>query len=85
MIGSVCAILGLEPERVKTPSKSRAPSEACGIICYIAVRELGYKGKEVGQELRLGPTGVSIAVRRGENVLMNSPELKIKALSERTE
>jgi len=82
LIDRVCTVLKIEPERVKTPSKSRAPSEARGIISFLAVRDLGYKGKEVGRELHLGPTGVSIAVRRGEKALLHAPELRIKMLSD---
>jgi REP element-mobilizing transposase RayT len=81
LIERVCLALEIEPERVKTPSKSRAPSEARGVICFLAVRDLGYKGKEVGRELHLGPTGVSVAVRRGEKALQHSPELRNRMLS----
>jgi hypothetical protein len=43
----VCSVLQLEQESVRAPSKARVP-EARGIICYIAPRDLGYKGKDVG-------------------------------------
>jgi len=33
------------------------------------VYELGYTGNEVGKFLHLGPTGVSLASRRGEKIL----------------
>jgi hypothetical protein len=32
-------------------------------------------GTEVGKELHLGPTGVSIAIRRGEKSLKNDPRV----------
>jgi REP-associated tyrosine transposase len=77
----VCSVLQLEQESVRAPSKARAPAEARGIICYIATRDLGYKGKNVGQELHLGPTGVSIAVRRGEKLIIHKPELRREVLT----
>lgn len=61
----------IDPEKIKRPSKARDLAEARGVICYLAVRHLGYKGKDVGKELHLGPTGVSIAVRRGEKSIEN--------------
>lgn len=78
LIERIALFLQLQPERVKRPGKSRAHAEARGIISYLAVRELGYKGKEVCRELCLGPSGVSKALRRGEMFLLNYPELRSK-------
>jgi REP element-mobilizing transposase RayT len=80
LVDRVSSVLNLEPKAVRRPSKSRPLAEARGIICYFAVRELGYKGLELGKELHLGPAGVSIAVRRGEFVIRERPELKEKVL-----
>jgi predicted transcriptional regulator len=68
--------LRLDPDSVRRPSKSRAPAEARGIICHLAIFELGYTGSEVGKFLHLGPTGVSLASRRGEKVLKADQEKK---------
>ena len=65
----VSARLALDLDSVRRPSKRRAPAVARGIICYLAIYELGYTGREVGNLLHLGPTGVSLASRRGEKVL----------------
>lgn len=65
----VSAALTLDPDLVRKPSKSRAPAAARGIICQLAIYEFGYTGSEVGQFLHLGPTGVSLASRRGEKIL----------------
>jgi hypothetical protein len=66
----------IDPENVKRPSKTRHLAEARGIVCYLAVRHLGYRGADVGKELHLGPTGVSIAVRRGENSIVNYRDIE---------
>jgi hypothetical protein len=63
--------LGIDQEKIRRPSKARQLAEARGLICYLAVRHLGYRGADVGRELHLGPTGVSIAVRRGEKSIAN--------------
>jgi hypothetical protein len=53
-----------------------------GIISYIRVRKLGYKGIEVGQGLNLGAGGVSVALRRRESMLRERPEIKEKILKQ---
>lgn len=81
LVERVCRVLQLTQEVVRMPSKARSPAEGRAIICYIATRDLGYKGKEVGQLLNLGPTGVSIAVRRGEKLISDHPEIRRIALN----
>lgn len=76
LVGRVCEHFRLPPETVRHPSKARVPAEARGVICYLAVRGLGFKGQEVGRELYLGSAGVSIAIRRGERVVAKAPGLK---------
>ncbi len=73
LLNIVSAALKLDPESIRKPSKSRAPAAARGIICHLAIIELGYTGNEVGKFLHLGPTGVSLASRRGEKVLRADP------------
>jgi len=65
----VSAALTLDPDLVRKPSKSRAPTAAREIICQLAIYKFGYTGSEVGQFLHLVPTGVSLASRRGEKIL----------------
>lgn len=69
LVEIVALTLSLDPDAVRRPSKNRAPATARGIICHLAIYELGYTGREVGKFLHLGPTGVSLAARRGEKVL----------------
>ena len=75
----VSETLMLDPNLVSRPSKSRAPA-ARGIICHLAVFELGYTGSEVGKFLHLGPTGVSLASRRGEKILKSDPMMLKKIM-----
>ena len=65
----VSLTLMLDPDLIRRPSKNRAPAAARAIICYLAIFEFGYNGSEVGKFLHLGPTGVSLASRRGEKIL----------------
>jgi putative transposase len=61
LLDIVAVTLGVDPDSVRRPSKSRMPAAARGIICYLGIFELGYTGSEVGTFLNLGPTGVSLA------------------------
>lgn len=80
LIGRVSSILGVDEELIRQPSKIRSLAEARGIISYIGVRELGYRGLEVGRELNLGAAGVSVALRRGELILRQRPGIKEEVL-----
>jgi len=75
LIAKVSSILGVDANLVRQPSKVRSLAEARGIISYIGVRELGYKGLEIGQELNLGPGGVSVALCRGGSILRERPRI----------
>jgi chromosomal replication initiation ATPase DnaA len=69
LLAIVATALTIEPDSIRKPSKSRGPAAARGVICHLAIYELGYTGREVGKFLHLGPTGVSLAARRGEKIL----------------
>lgn len=82
LLAIVSAALMLDPDLIRKPSKSRAPAAARGIICHLAIYELGYTGSEVGKFLHLGPTGVSLASRRGEKILKVDLALLEKIMGE---
>ena len=69
----VSVTLMIDADLIRRPSKTRTPAAARGIICHLAIFELGYNGSEVGKFLHLGPTGVSLASRRGEKILKSDP------------
>ena len=78
----VANTLSLDPDSVRRPSKSRFPATARGIICQLAIFELGYTGKEIGTFLHLKASGVSLASRRGEKALKADSELMKSILFE---
>ena len=75
LVEIVSAALTLDPDSIRRPSKSRAPAAARGIICHLAIFEFGYKGREVGTFLHLGPTGVCLAAKRGDKILKDNSKL----------
>ena len=80
LLGKVCEALDLESDEVKRPNKAKSLAQARGVVCFLAVREFGLKGIEVGRHLNLGPTGVTLAARRGERMLNNNLTLKKQLL-----
>jgi transcriptional regulator len=50
-------------------------AEVWSIICYLAVRQAGHSGVEVGKHLNLQRAGVSIAASRGEEKVKDAPGL----------
>jgi hypothetical protein len=82
LIQKISSVLGIEPELVRRASKNRSLAEARGMICYVAIREFGYSGIELGRELNLGSAGVSRAMKRAESVFRENPEIRRNILSE---
>jgi len=75
LVSRVAALLDLPVDAIIRHGKAKPVSEARGLVAYLAIRELGFKGIEVGRELHLTSSGVSLALRRGELLIRCKPEL----------
>ncbi len=82
LIERISSILRIDSGLVLRPSKNRLFAEARGIICYVAIREMGYSGIEVGRELNLGASGVSRALTRAESIFRKSPQISQEIVSQ---
>ena len=76
LLQRVCEVLEVDAEKVRRISKERALAKASAIFCFLAVRDYGYTGKEAGMTTGLGSAGVSIAVRRGEELIKIDPSIR---------
>ncbi len=76
LVSWVAASFGLPVETIIRHGKAKPVSEARGLVAYLAIREFGFKGIEVGKELHLTSSGVSLALRRGESLVRCKPELR---------
>lgn len=76
VIDAAARAFGVEAEELRWRSKRRPVAEARAVVCYLAVRELGWKGTVVGKMLGLSPAGVSLAVRRGLSLAETKPGLR---------
>jgi hypothetical protein len=76
LLQNVCEITGVDAVAIRRPGKERAIARARAIFCCLAVRDYGYTGKEAGTVTGLGSAGVSIAVRRGEELMKRDPSMR---------
>jgi len=78
VVRRVCDHFDIEPEDLGKRTRTAKIAEVRSVICYLAVRELGHNGVEVGEAIGLRRAAVSrAAVRGGEMVAGNHDILKI--------
>lgn len=63
-------IFGVKASEIYAKGREKTPAEARGLLCYWAVRELGYRLTELGRKLGMTQPGVGYAVRRGERIAL---------------
>jgi REP element-mobilizing transposase RayT len=61
--------LGVEQEMLRERNRERELADARAVICYLAVRRFGHSGVEVAKALNISRSGVSVAVRRGVEIV----------------
>ncbi|MBN1832114.1 MAG: transposase, partial [Deltaproteobacteria bacterium] len=64
----VCDIFEIEKEDIYSGSREKVKSDARGLFCYWAARELGYGLTKLARLLHMTQPGVGYAVRRGEKL-----------------
>ena len=74
LISRVCAKLEIRVKDLMSKSRKRCLSQARGVVCYLAVDELGYRGDDVARSLRISGRGVSDCRERGREIL-DKPEI----------
>jgi hypothetical protein len=72
LISRVCTEFGIRVKDLVSKSRKRQLSQARGVVCYLAVDELGYSGDDVARRLRISGRGVSDCRERGKKILDNS-------------
>ena len=72
LITRVCAKRDIKFKDLISKSQKRYLSQARGVVCYLAVDELGYRGDDVARSLRISGRGVSDCRQRGRKILDKS-------------
>ena len=70
----VCAKFEIKVKDLISTSRKRCLSQARGVVCYLAVDELGYMGDDVARSLKISGRGVSDCRERGRKIL-DKPEI----------
>ncbi len=68
LIKKVAANYKIDPENLKSASKERAVTEARRVLCYIAVRKLGYRCSDVSKAVDISAATASKAVALGSKL-----------------
>jgi putative transposase len=63
-------IFGLKASEIYEKGREKRRTEARGLLCYWAVRELGYRMTDLARKLGMTRPGVGYAVRRGERIAL---------------
>ena len=72
----ICELFEVPLDSMARRSRSGPVSGARAVFCFTAVRMAGIKGTKIGEFLFMGPSGVSRAVYRGEQILRENQSLK---------
>jgi REP-associated tyrosine transposase len=75
IVANVCRYFEIDPAELQCNSRAARIADARSVICYLAVRQGGHSGVEVGKHVNLRRAGVSVAASRGEEKVKNDPEL----------
>lgn len=75
LMGRVADEFGSKVEDIKRRGKNKVLADARAVVSYFAVRELGYNGSELGKMLHLSRSGVSVAAKRGEELVQSNSRL----------
>jgi hypothetical protein len=76
IVATVCRYLLIDPVELQHNSRAAKIVDARSVICYLAVRQVGHSGVEVGKQVNLRRAGVSVAASRGEEKVKNDPVLQ---------
>jgi REP element-mobilizing transposase RayT len=68
VIKRIASHFGISPGQVCTPGKHPLTVKARSLLCYWAVRELGFTATEVSRRIGISQPSVSISVKRGEKI-----------------
>lgn len=71
VLSKVANYFGVEVEGIRAGSKEREIVHARSAFCNLAVKRLGRNGVSIARELRISPSAISKAVKRGQGILKN--------------
>jgi len=76
MTQRAAVMLGVTVELLRQRNRIKELVDARAAICYLAVRECNFSGVAVARALNMTRSGVSVAVRRGGEVVRSNPAFR---------
>jgi len=73
IVVKVSRFFEIEPHELRSNVRARRIVDARSVICYLAIRQAGHSGAEVGKYLNLRRAGASVAAGRGEKIMTCDP------------
>jgi len=70
--------LKVNVEMLRQKNRTKELADAKAAICYLAVRECNFSGVALARALNMTRSGVSVAVKRGVEIISNNPALRGK-------
>ena len=67
-MGGMAICFKIDPEQVWMPGKHPITVKARSLLCYWAVRKLGFSATELSKKFGISQPSVSISVKRGERI-----------------
>jgi len=77
-------VFGVKAELLCQRSRIKALVDARAAICYVAVREFGINGVELARVLNMSRSGVSVAAKRGGELIAEKQALRDKLIDKST-
>lgn len=75
LITKVCDRFAVDSALLRQKTRAAGIADVRSLVSYLAVRHLGHSGVEVGRQVGLSRSGVSMAVGRGELLVKSDPAL----------
>ncbi len=76
LIKRVAPICNVDPDELFRRTRVAGVAEARSLVCFVAVREMGYSGADVARTLKMSRAGVTLAIARGGELLALDPALR---------
>jgi REP element-mobilizing transposase RayT len=75
IVVKVSRFFEIEPHELRSNVRARRIVDARSVICYLAIRQAGHSGAEVGKYINLRRAGASVAAGRGEKIMTCDPTI----------
>lgn len=84
IIKSIVEMLGIKPELLRQRNRIKELVDARAVICHLAVREYNFNGVAVARALNMSRSGVSVAIKRGLDIISVRPALSATLLIDKS-